>query len=745
MASPYVLMKGCYAKQVFSRLIFFLKGRYHTPRLSEINAEATVESVDAAGLYQYDSLAGPDSIRLVELLPLSDGEDIKICLHVTTLLDSPAYQTLSYEWGETIGTHPIWCHGATLLVTSNLLAALERLRLPSLRRFLWIDAICINQEDLEERAQQVSIMGDIYKQCHKVLIWIGEAGPSTSEALAKLPELAREQTRLESVKEEFIRKVYEDTRLKVRKESVHAFIHSQRQQWYKEWSEMFDELSKPNLELLEISSKELWLGIHDLFSRSYFERLWIVQEVVLSPKAVVLCGNDICDWIAFFKAARYVHAMGDVIAGPNVRILDLILQISDLQGNLSHKHAEYYKYLLHHLLESEEDVWIAQNFDSVKELELKTVRSLTSLLICFSACKARDPRDLVFALLSLLQESSQRQIQANYSLSTAHVYKQAIMTAISEDAAVTLLLQEFTPPSICHIAGTPSWVPDFSCNQFWSVDNEICGSIPPPFTAPPSAADGSIFYVNGVKFDRVAWCTNLISRAEMYHFDPSSGPEMCLPDMKNFILVSSAKDYGEVSEWKSRAVLETSFADLILSANGRTALQENGILLDALRIEASGDGNNLQEYSFGDSDTWKEWLMQWKAINTPYRSWEGTERRQLNSVYGYVTDPEGEDQYWRKQYNLAQRQWSDCLYVHKYGRQLFKTIHGTLGLGPVGINGIQYGDIIVSLHRASRYFVLRSLGDGTYTFRGTVILEKHLNSFTKKCMADSTIQGFRIR
>src|SRR5271167_515723 len=111
-----------------------------------MSSEEHGASQDAGRIYQYQSLSGLDSIRLVELLPLSEGEDIKIYLHETTLQESPAYQALSYEWGETEGSHPIWCDGSTLLVTSNLMTALKRLKLPTLRRYLWIDAVCINQE-----------------------------------------------------------------------------------------------------------------------------------------------------------------------------------------------------------------------------------------------------------------------------------------------------------------------------------------------------------------------------------------------------------------------------------------------------------------------------------------------------------------------------------------------------------------------------------------------------------------------
>ena len=86
----------------------------------------------------------------------------------------PQYETISYCWGD-LRTHEIiTVDGSRLQVPPSAAAALRRMRKPNTERFLWLDAICINQEDNAERSNQVTLMGDIYKHGVKNLIYLGE-------------------------------------------------------------------------------------------------------------------------------------------------------------------------------------------------------------------------------------------------------------------------------------------------------------------------------------------------------------------------------------------------------------------------------------------------------------------------------------------------------------------------------------------------------------------------------------------
>jgi hypothetical protein len=85
----------------------------------------------------------------------------------------PAYEALSYVWGDTKSSARILLNGVEFDVTENLGAALIHLRSATSERTLWVDAICINQDNILERNEQVRQMGSIYEQATGVIVWLG--------------------------------------------------------------------------------------------------------------------------------------------------------------------------------------------------------------------------------------------------------------------------------------------------------------------------------------------------------------------------------------------------------------------------------------------------------------------------------------------------------------------------------------------------------------------------------------------
>jgi hypothetical protein len=99
--------------------------------------------------------------------------------------ETPHYEALSYVWGGRQGDQPIQCNGCCVKVTSNCLNALRHLRYQHRIRTLWIDAICIDQGDLEEKNAQVRMMGDVYRFAKQTIVWLGpdEAGEGKTKAM----------------------------------------------------------------------------------------------------------------------------------------------------------------------------------------------------------------------------------------------------------------------------------------------------------------------------------------------------------------------------------------------------------------------------------------------------------------------------------------------------------------------------------------------------------------------------------
>ncbi|KAL5393554.1 hypothetical protein PMIN04_009735 [Paraphaeosphaeria minitans] len=116
-----------------------------------------------------------DEIRLLRLLPGSDEDRLRCTLSIVSLDDRPHYEALSYVWGDDLeDTFPISLGGHTVQIRRNLHSALRGIRYLDCERILWIDALCIDQENVEERHTQVAIMGDIYSKADCVLAYIGE-------------------------------------------------------------------------------------------------------------------------------------------------------------------------------------------------------------------------------------------------------------------------------------------------------------------------------------------------------------------------------------------------------------------------------------------------------------------------------------------------------------------------------------------------------------------------------------------
>ena len=137
----------------------------------------------AESIYLDRPLSNARDIRVLDVTstPCDLQNPVQCTLRVISI-DSPLekYQTLSYAWGSAARTHTILCGGESLRVTQNLDEALRRIREKIFLQdvfssTIWIDDICINQDDNSEKSKQVAMMGDIYHRSSRLVIWLGEA------------------------------------------------------------------------------------------------------------------------------------------------------------------------------------------------------------------------------------------------------------------------------------------------------------------------------------------------------------------------------------------------------------------------------------------------------------------------------------------------------------------------------------------------------------------------------------------
>ncbi|KAE8161442.1 heterokaryon incompatibility protein-domain-containing protein [Aspergillus tamarii] len=219
--------------------------------------------------YTYRPLAkGSTKIRLLRLLPNEDKAARVECeLIEYTLTDSSGqhpYEALSYVWGRGDEPQSILIGGRAFHVTRNLHAVLLRLRNHRVARLLWIDAICINQKDDQEKSHQIQLMRTIYGEAWRVIVWLGDEADQSSETL------------------EAIRKAAEDASVDLLPQ---AYSHE-----------------RPDREKYLSSSLAL-------VQRPWFQRIWVLQEVALARDIIVMCGPVEINGYAFVSGLQSLEVL----------------------------------------------------------------------------------------------------------------------------------------------------------------------------------------------------------------------------------------------------------------------------------------------------------------------------------------------------------------------------------------------------------------------------------------------------
>lgn len=212
-------------------------------------------------------------VRLLNVKTSPDGE-VRLSLRMQdyVLEDAPSFYALSYTWGTSLKTEIVLCNNKPLKIRRNLADALYAVFGPdhNLCGPLWVDAICINQVDDNEKAVQVRRMGDIYRRARSVVIWLGPAADHSDAAMDLLPDLAEVLPQIAT--------------------STH--IHTLGPYGLPEYNDL------------------VWIAVGDLFKRPWFNRLWTFQEAALSRKAIVVCGDRSASWDILAAGAWDINRLG---------------------------------------------------------------------------------------------------------------------------------------------------------------------------------------------------------------------------------------------------------------------------------------------------------------------------------------------------------------------------------------------------------------------------------------------------
>lgn len=315
----------------------------------------------------------------------------------------PKYEALSYTWGITEDApsqeeSPVIPYVAQVLgdngesqgnlaLGDNLAKALKHLRYRDRPRALWTDAICINQADIQERSAQVKRMCDIYSLAERVVLWLGPEENGSAHAIRTLDYFSKQ---VEYVVDGSIGDAPGAEQLKW---------------WQSSFPLPYDERT--------------WSALVAIFRRSWFTRVWVLQEAQLaSASSIVQCGLDTVPWASLRKS---MFALVDREGAPTELRLLFSNYTDGVTGNKDH--------------------------------------IFKSLLSWARSRDCTDPRDRVYGILGLAPQSVTDKLQPNYSVSAAEVYRDTLLAYTAAYTSLDLLQQ-------CRISHrcrkAPSWIPNWS-------------------------------------------------------------------------------------------------------------------------------------------------------------------------------------------------------------------------------------------------------------------------------------------
>jgi hypothetical protein len=324
------------------------------------------------------------------------------------------YNTLSYTWGDPEKSGSVILEGHQFPVTKNLEAALRAMRraksaATSLSKsvaqppsYWWIDAICINQDDILERNKQVLYMTRIYNKGMGVHIWLGEEADNSSLAL----DLARQ---------------------------LGTYVQRGPGE---------PEIVYPDIPIEK--KVQNWQALTALFQRPWWDRCWVRQEVAVPKFVFVHCGNQSCQFNAVATTASILNSMNEKLGFKPVGHDAFDPGVSSTTGGTLRLSC-YLRACLLADIRKESGHGAAAKYMDFKELLFHT-----------RTCKATDLRDKVFSVLGLVDPEFYG-MKADYRLPVMDVLIQSAKCIIDKKQILNLLSGCQNPE---RANGLPSWVPN---------------------------------------------------------------------------------------------------------------------------------------------------------------------------------------------------------------------------------------------------------------------------------------------
>lgn len=424
--------------------------------------------------YTYRPLDFQDrGFRVATLQPAADFSALICCdLAEVTLNSHPDYEAISYVWGNPSNQVPIYLEDAESRVTANLALALRYLRLKDEPRTLWVDAICIDQSNIEEPSQQVQLMKDIYSSCIRDLIWLGEAGGRTEEGLNML-------------------------------------VHMKSLNIQRRGGKQFNKMVTLR-DLAANRNDDFYLDIWSIVAQpGLWGRVWVMQEIACCPEALLVIGHLTMSWTIMSSILdhsgipdRYHLPFGHQPFAQDVW---------DVFGKTQ-------------VIEHQRD--IIRSINPINS-------TLLDVLSRFRAADSTDPRDKIYGLLGLATDD--HGIIPDYRKSVQDVYIDVARSQLNATQNLDLITQSLWPlrntPAlksyelgydVSETSATldlPSWLPNFSTRGAASIlfaQRSIFAAGTATFSETPVISPAGVLTLTGAVVGTIA---TLKPIGEMIHAD----------------------------------------------------------------------------------------------------------------------------------------------------------------------------------------------------------------------------------
>ncbi|KAF2804802.1 uncharacterized protein BDZ99DRAFT_480825 [Mytilinidion resinicola] len=611
-------------------------------------------------------------IRVLRIEPAKTlSSDIECSLFTVSLDNNPTYNALSYLWGAPDITKPLTVNGVEIQVTVNLHAALRRIRKKKKRVVFWIDAVCINQQDLQERSSQVSFMGEIYSNAELVLAWLGEEDEDTRPAFELMKIWTKDL-------DESVQNARNLT-------TTYHNEHRETLQLYA--NKLYERAVNDPTYMQKLFDDERFPSIRAVFDKPYWKRVWVQQELFLAPLAILLCGDQQISLNTLFTFVRTRTSI-------------------------------FYNFLDQGQLDTIPPLQRDLGVPVIAQLIVAPRGNIQDLLHTTRSCKSSDPRDKLYGMLGLHIEQGIC-IKIDYQKSVERVYAELVHVLAASTGylfvdgsnGIGVFRMEAVPEAL------PSWVPDLtedsgSIAKVLGVGEGWTGAVGNKRAEIHDSGSLAILKASGLLLDRTSTTTAITGG---YNFDTKS-----FDSMWNVALYRTLLLLGERTALEDENNARLAFGFMACVVNRSRSgphpkflafcerfgllhlLKEDSPHLGIRYLEATGEVDYLSERLERRSDA--------ERLISP------TERELLSGFWGSeditLSTPELESNILNADFLMISFEERAWIWMHHHS--IFLTSTGYVGLGPFGICE---GDQICILLGAKLPLVIRSAGD-TYQVVG---------------------------